>query len=181
MIKNILAVIGVLSILGGAVAVSVFRPWENGVIVANESATPASVRFDELRAEGVNVESVKTEESKFGKSAPKAVLYLSFSKFYKGAVLLKAYDKAGTEIGRAKRVISGDREDALYFDFDFDSRVPIKNATFFSLSKSQTEIGTAEESVPAAESVPAVPEEEKSLTEVPAENAPAADVVPAEK
>ncbi len=169
MIKNILAVIGVLAIVAGAAALVVLRPWEpRADIVADESPSPV-VRADDLRFEGVECHRVTVTVDR---GRPKARLYLSFSKFYAGTVLLKAFDKAGTEIGRAKREISGNTEEAGYVDFEFDGRVPLNSSMFFTLTKSQVAPQPAPEAEPVA--VPA-DAEEKSLTE----SAPAAEPEPA--
>lgn len=145
MIKNILAVIGVLAIVAAGAALAVLKPWEaSPEIVSADAAGSPAVYFEDLREEGVNVERVYMEAHK-----PKAVLYVSYSKFFKAPVLLRAFDRTGTEVGRSKRLLSGDREDAGYADFEFDARVPMKAVTFFRLTKSQGETVPAENLVPA--------------------------------
>lgn len=178
MIKNILAVIGVLAIVAAGAALAVYKPWEEKPeVVAADGAAPV-VYFDALRPDGVVVERVHIDTGK----KPKAVLYVSYSKFFKSAVLLRAFDKSGKEVGRSRRVISGDSEDAGYADFEFDARVPMKAVTFFALTRSQSENAVpAEDIVPAqvsdeASPVPA-PEIEAAPETVPA---PAPEAVPAE-
>ena len=58
MIKNILAVIGVLAIVAGGIALAVFKPWEKPDVVSVESSSPV-VYFDALRDEGIFVERVR--------------------------------------------------------------------------------------------------------------------------
>ena len=112
MIKNILAVIGVLAIVAGGIALAVFKPWEKPDVVSVESSSPV-VYFDALRDEGIFVERVRIEPGK----KPRAVLYVSYSKFFKAPVILRAFDGNRNEIGRSRRVLSGDVEDADYADF----------------------------------------------------------------
>ena len=164
MIKNILSVIGLFALIAGGVALAVFKPWEKTDIV---SVTPASVpvvRFDSLREEGVTVDRVSIETGK----TQKAVLYVSYSKLFKSPVILRAFDRNGNEIGRAKRVLSGDVEDADYADFEFGTRVPMKSVTFFELTKSKVEF------------VEEIPEEEIIEEVVPVEEAAEAEVAEAQ-
>ncbi len=141
MIKNILAVIGLFALVAGGAALAVFKPWEKtGVVSVGNTSAPV-VYFDALREDGVNVERVSIESGK----APKAVLYVSYSKLFKSPVILRAFDQNRNEIGRSKRVISGDVEDADYADFEFGARVPMKSVTFFELAKSKIESVEAED------------------------------------
>lgn len=145
MIKNILAVIGVLALIAGVGALAVFKPWEEAAVVSVDSSVAPVVYFDTLRDDGVSVERVRIEAGK----KPRAVLYVSYSKFFKAPVILRAFDRNRNEIGRSRRVLSGDVEDADYADFEFGERVPLKSATFLELTRSKVEV------VPAAEIVPA--------------------------
>ncbi len=175
MIKNILAVIGVLALVAGGIALAVFKPWEKADVVSVDSALPV-VYFDALRDEGIFVERVRIEAGK----KPRAVLYVSYSKFFNAPVLLRAFDRNRNEIGRSRRVLSGDVEDADYADFEFGERVPLKSATFFELTKSKVENVPAEEVVPVqiAENEPAAnPEPPKA--DVPAPAAPEPEAAPA--
>lgn len=167
MIKNILAVIGVLAIVAGGIALAVFKPWEKPDVVSVESSSPV-VYFDALRDEGIFVERVRIEPGK----KPRAVLYVSYSKFFKAPVILRAFDGNRNEIGRSRRVLSGDVEDADYADFEFGERVPLKSATFFELSKSKVESVPAEEIVPAQVSENAPESSTTPSADVPAPAAP---------
>lgn len=144
MIKNILAVIGVLAIIAAGAALAVFKPWERPDIVAADGAAAPAVYFETLREDGLCAERIRVQPEK-----NRAVLYVSYSKFFKAPVLLRAFDKSGKEVGRSKRALSGDKEDAGYADFEFDARVPLGAVTFFHLTKSQSEAVPAEEIVPA--------------------------------
>lgn len=168
MVKNILAAIGVLALIAAGAALAVFKPWEREAIVS-DGATAPIVYFDTLRGDGVDVKRVFVTEK------PSAVLYVSYSKSFHSPVLLRAFDRSGQEVGRAKRVLSGECEDAGYADFEFDARVPMKSVTFFELTKSQVD------SVPTAEVLAPVEASEISApTESPASAPKAAPVdVPA--
>lgn len=183
MIKNILAVVGLFALIAGGAALAVFKPWEKtGVVSVGNTSAPV-VYFDALREDGVNVERVSIEMGK----APKAVLYVSYSKLFKSPVILRAFDQNRNEIGRSKRVISGDVEDADYADFEFGARVPMKSVTFFELTKSKVE--PIEEEDEAVEIEPEVVVEETvadvaqdlGAEAVPAtEAAPVVETVPAQ-
>ena len=100
------------------------------------------------------------------------MLYVSYSKFFKAPVILRAFDGNRNEIGRSRRVLSGDVEDADYADFEFGERVPLKSATFFELSKSKVESVPAEEIVPAQVSENAPESSTAPSADVPAPAAP---------
>lgn len=135
MIKTFLAIIGAIALVGAGVLVGYFQPWNTADVVNTEkSAVAPSVDFETLREGGITVERAVIDASK-----PKAILYISFSKFFKSPVLLCAFDAKGKEIGRTRRTISGDREDAGYSDFEFDARVPLGSTAFLILTKSQIE------------------------------------------
>lgn len=149
MIKNILAVIGLFALVAGGAALAVFKPWEKTDIVSVGNATAPVVYCDgSLIEDGVNVTRVGIEAGK----TPKAVLYVSYSKLFKSPVILRAFDQNRNEIGRSKRVISGDVEEADYADFEFNARVPLKSVTFFELTKSKYE--PVAEEAPAPEAAP---------------------------
>ena len=174
MIKNILAVVGLFALVAGGAALAVFKPWEKTEIVSVATVSVPVVYFDALREDGVNVERVSIETGK----NQKAVLYVSYSKLFKSPVILRAFDRNRNEIGRSKRVISGDVEEADYADFEFGARVPMKSVTFFELTKSKVEPVAAEE-----EAEPEMTEEETvsdvAEAEVLDEEEPAAADVPA--
>lgn len=136
MIKNILAVIGLFALVAGGAALAVLKPWEKtGVVSVGNTSAPVVYCDSTLVEDGVSVARVSIEAGK----APKAVLYLSYSKLFKSPVILRAFDQNRNEIGRSKRVISGDVEEADYADFEFNARVPLKSVTFFELTKSKVE------------------------------------------
>lgn len=175
MIKNILAVIGLFALIAGGAALAVFKPWEKtGVVSVGNTSAPV-VYFDALREDGVNVERVSIETGK----APKAVLYVSYSKLFKSPVILRAFDQNRNEIGRSKRVISGDVEDADYADFEFGARVPMKSVTFFELTKSKIEPAEAEDEIEEIEPEIVVEETVADVAQdLDAEAAPATEAAP---
>ena len=178
MIKNILAVIGLFALIAGGAALAVFKPWEKtGVVSVGNTSAPV-VYFDALREDGVNVERVSIETGK----APKAVLYVSYSKLFKSPVILRAFDQNRNEIGRSKRVISGDIEDADYADFEFGARVPMKSVTFFELTKSKVEPAEAEDEpeVVVEETVADIAQDLGAEVLPATETAPVVETVPAQ-
>lgn len=180
MVRTFISLVIVLVIVAIGYTVVVIQPWDHGVKVvpAETDGVPPAIHFETLRDEGINVERVYIEAKK-----SKAVLYVSYSRFFRMPVLLRAYDQAGKEIGRCRRVLSGDREDAGYADFEFDPRVPLPSATFMTLTKSQVEEPPAESdlapvriedsTVPAATPTP-VPATAPSTQTAPAEPVPTA-------
>ena len=190
MIRTLLAIVGVLAIIFAGWRLAVERPWEKAspqVVPADATAAPA-IHFETLRADGINVERIHIDAK-----APKAVLYVSFAEFFKAPVLLRAFDRTGKELGRSRRVLSGEREDAVYADFDFDARVPLGSATFLTLTKSQVEapdndvpvpVRIAEEKAPEAAPVPEVAPQNipapEAATEPQPQPVPAPEAVPAE-
>lgn len=176
MIKTILAFIGALAIVGACVFAIVERPWNKGAdVVPAATASAPEVNFDALRDDGINVERAYIDAQK-----TKAVLYISYSKFFNAPVLLRAFDVKGKEIGRARRTISGDNEDAAYADFDFDARVPLRSVSFLILTKSQI-VDAAEASVAEVVEQPAAPAPESTPAAPAPEAAPAPAEVPAGK
>lgn len=152
MIKNILAFIGALAVIAAVVALAVVKPWKNADVVETDGNAAPAVKFDALRPDGVVVERVHIDAGK----KPRAVLYISFAEYFNAPVLLRAFDRSGNEVGRSRRVLSGDREDAGYADFEFDARVPMKAVTFLTLTKSTADAVPAL-LVPAEEALPAEP------------------------
>ena len=167
MIKNILAFLGALALIAAVVALAVVKPWKNADVVETDGNAAPAVKFDALRADGVVVERVHIDAGK----KPRAVLYVSFAEYFNAPVLLRAFDRSGNEVGRSKRVLSGDREDAGYADFEFDARVPMKAVTFLTLTKSKADAVPAllvpaedvlpAELVPAADAAAPAPQQEE--------------------
>lgn len=55
----------------------------------------------------------------------KLTLYIIFNEDFERQIIAKAYNKKGMEIGRCKALVSGKKDDAGYFDFEFDERTDI--------------------------------------------------------
>lgn len=55
----------------------------------------------------------------------KLTIYLIFNKDFEQEIMAKAFNKNGLEIGRVKTLVSGKKNDAAYFDFNFDDRTDI--------------------------------------------------------
>lgn len=126
---------------------------------------------DPIRDEGVRVDRVL-----LAKDVPQATLYVRFQKPFAANVMLLAYDRTGVEIGRAHRALAGKTDEAAYFTFDYDARVPLKSAESFRLvyASVQTSVPAEKPALAPAETVDAaeVPAaEEKPVEEAPAETA----------
>lgn len=68
-------------------------------------------------------------------NAKRVSVYLIANEAFEGKVKLKAYDAAGLEIGRSSLEITLDEDDAKYFDFEFDQRIPLLQADKFVIEK----------------------------------------------
>lgn len=65
----------------------------------------------------------------------RVTVYLIAKASYNGKIKLRAFDKQKKEIGRSIQYIVLDKEDAKYFDFEFDARTPLLNADYFIISQ----------------------------------------------
>jgi len=63
----------------------------------------------------------------------KVSVYLISKKSFDGKVKLKAFDESKTEIGRSIQNISILEDDAKFYDFNFDDRTPLLQASFFTI------------------------------------------------
>ena len=63
----------------------------------------------------------------------RVTIYLISNKPYKGKLKLKAFDANKTEIGRSTVDVVLQEDDAQYFDFKFDSRIPLLQADYFMI------------------------------------------------
>lgn len=79
-------------------------------------------------------DSAKLKAIEFGKitvgSGPdatdnKLIVYIIFKEDFSGEIMLKAFDKNRTEIGRVKQTIQGKKDVATYFEFLFDPHTNI--------------------------------------------------------
>ncbi|MCD8283428.1 MAG: hypothetical protein LUD39_03230 [Opitutae bacterium] len=108
---------------------------------------------DDVRESGLRIARVLLGDNKNA-----ATIYARFSAHFSAEVILKAFDRTGNEIGRSKRTLSGDLDDAAYFDFVYDQRVPMKTASYFVLSfSSRKDVGADDVAEPAPEVAPEQP------------------------
>ena len=125
---------------------------------------------DDLRDDGLRIDRVQLVKKN------SATVYARYEKPFSASVILAAFDRTGNEIGRSKRTLAGTTDEAGYFDFGFDSRVPMKSASYFSLSRASAETAPAPEIPdcaipPSAEEIPADPAAENVSEETVAEPA----------
>lgn len=54
-------------------------------------------------------------------------LYIIFEKDFNDTLKIKAFDRDGLEIGRVKKYIKGKKEEAAYYDIEFDPRTKLES------------------------------------------------------
>ena len=79
---------------------------------------------DELSEKGISTGKYSIDASSPGVNNV-FVLYLIFNKDFKQTIKLKAFDKNGLEIGRTSMEVTGNKDEAGYFDFVFDTRTKL--------------------------------------------------------
>ncbi len=63
--------------------------------------------------------------------------YLIFEQSFQDTLIMKVYDRSGKEYGRSKKLISGKKGEAAYYDFTFDPRTRIERKSKFVLEPAQ--------------------------------------------
>ena len=53
------------------------------------------------------------------------IIYIIFNNDFKSELTVKAFDSKGLEMGRARIIVEGKKDEAKYFDFHFDKRTKI--------------------------------------------------------
>jgi hypothetical protein len=120
------------------------KAWD-GINRGGELAGKGATEFFEGVAEGIDKslqcelllsEALQEKGVKTGKfsinSLPEGgsnnllTLYLIFDKDFNSSLTVKAFDKNGLEVGRAKLDIESKADDAGYYDFAFDRRTYIE-------------------------------------------------------
>ena len=74
---------------------------------------------EDLKRKGLNTGKYIVSNGQSGQDNLLTV-YIIFNDDLSDTLMVKAYDKSGMEIGRLKRAISGKKDDASYFEFEFD-------------------------------------------------------------
>lgn len=174
------AVLAVILVgVGFAGAVVLFRASGTGSEINLSSNVMRMIHVDDsVRDEGVRVDRVLLADT-----APQATVYVRFQRPFSANVLLLAYDRTGVEIGRSKRALAGKTDEAAYFTFDYDARIPLKSAEGFRLVYASVQTNAPEvapDATPAEtpnaepmsapqETVPETPEKTEVLVDVVAE------------
>lgn len=142
--KNIILVVIALALVGvGFSASLIFSFFKNDLssdrALSIENASVKTVYLDEgIRGKGIRIDRVLVAEN-----APRATIYVRFQGPFSGDVILAAHDRTGAEIGRSSRLLSGKTDEAHYFDFEYDSRVPLNLAESFELVYASHSGGTS--------------------------------------
>jgi hypothetical protein len=91
---------------------------------------------DDLQALGLSNGKYEIARQDTG-SDNRLELYLIFAEDFDDTLIVKAFDKNDQEIGRSTQTVSGTKDEAKYFDFDFDKRTVIesKSKLFVELKK----------------------------------------------
>ena len=63
------------------------------------------------------------------------VLYLIFNEDFNETINLKAFDKSDLEIGRINMKVKGKKDEAIYYDFEFDQRTILDKRGKIIISK----------------------------------------------
>jgi len=104
----------------------------------DKSFTGAEISIDSISAELLQVG--RTQKSYANTEGVKKVsVYLIAKQNFAGTVKLKAFDDSGLEIGRSTMDIEIEYDDAKFFDFVFDDRTPLLQASAYSLRAKQKE------------------------------------------
>lgn len=113
---------------GFGLAAYIFNaPARTGATI--EDSSIRTIHLDDgIRAGGLRAERVLVP-----KGGNKATLYVSFLREFSGHVLLQAYDRTGSEIGRSRRLVAGKTDEADYVEFEFARNVPLDLAESFRL------------------------------------------------
>jgi hypothetical protein len=95
----------------------------NGV---EEALVVKVVLSNELQKKGLQLGKT-TVTSDSGANDNVLTVYIIFNQDFSGELTAKAFDNEKTEMGRAKLNVSGKKDDAVFFDFHFDTRTNIDN------------------------------------------------------
>jgi hypothetical protein len=111
----------------GDVTGQVVGEFATGVSKGVEKTLNASISLsDNLKKQGLNVGKITFGNDSIGVDNILTV-YIIFAQDFKGRITAKAFEQDGLEIGRAKKDITGKKDDAGYFEFRFDKRTNIDN------------------------------------------------------
>ncbi|GAA4108878.1 hypothetical protein GCM10022393_05250 [Aquimarina addita] len=71
-------------------------------------------------------------------NSKKVSVYLVSNENFEGKIKLKAFDQSDKEIGRSTMKLKVEEDEAQFFDFEFDNRTPLLQATYFMISGKPT-------------------------------------------
>ena len=109
----------------GDVTGQVVGEFATGISKGVEKSLNANVSLSEnLKKQGLSLGKITFGNDSSGVDDVLTV-YMIFARDFKGYVTAKAFEQGGLEIGRAKKDVTGKKDDAAYFEFRFDKRTNI--------------------------------------------------------
>lgn len=101
--------------------------FTSGVTTGVKKVIDAHVTMsDNLKNQGITLgKVVVTADSSSAGNENVLIIYMIFSKDFKGTITAKAFDNKNLEMGRTKLDVEGKKDDAHYFEFHFDRRTDI--------------------------------------------------------
>lgn len=101
--------------------------FASGVTSGVEKAIQPKIEIsDNLKSAGISFGKV-TVSSDTTSNENVLVAYIIFNEKFQGDIMAKVFDNKDAEMGRAKIKISGDKDEAKFFEFHFDRRTDIDN------------------------------------------------------
>lgn len=102
----------------------------------DKSLSKINIELDkDLKDKGIEIGRAARLEQKNDKGEDGVTAYLIYNKPFKGTLLIKAFDPAGKEIGRATAQTKGGADDTSYVNFYFDQRTPLTIVKKFTLKQ----------------------------------------------
>ena len=106
---------------GGEAIAETASGFVNGLGQGVDNAKEISIKINkDLVEKGLNTGQFVVENDSLGNENNLLKLYLIFNKDINQPILVKVLNKENVEIGRIKKEIEGKKDEAGYFDFQFD-------------------------------------------------------------
>jgi len=110
----------------GEVVGSSATEFVKGVSKGVDKSLKCSLVFsDSLKVKGLDAGDFSITNSGRGEGNNRLLIYLIFEKEFTQTLNAKAFNKEGKEIGRANLTISAKKDEAGYYNFDFDKETVI--------------------------------------------------------
>ena len=112
---------------GGEVVGKTATEFIEGVTEGVDRTLQCELSISEsLKADGLETGKFTIQSDTVGGQNNLLTLYIIFNRDFNKSILVKAFDKAGLEVGRVKLPVDGKAGDAKYYDFLFDKRTYIE-------------------------------------------------------